>query len=148
GDESTRAHALVNVGTAMLQLDPDAGGKLLEAHAVADAAGDRHEGSRSLVNLGYSSMLWLRTEEALRYAQQALDYAREHEVDTLASYAASTVAWLRLRKGEWAEAELAIRAEVERNVAVFQPLANTVRTELAVRRGDPEAAELLAELVA
>jgi DNA-binding CsgD family transcriptional regulator len=69
-------------------------------------------------------------------------------VDTLASYAATTVAWLRLRRGEWDEAERATKIEIEQNVTVFQPLANTVLTELAVRRGDPDAAERLADLAA
>src|SRR5262249_3535153 len=66
----------------------------------------------------------------------------------LASYAATTVAWQLLRRGEWDEAERATRAEIEQNVTVFQPLADTVLTELAVRRGDPDAAERLADLAA
>ena len=52
GDERTRAHALVNIGTAKVQLDHRETATLLEAHAVADAAGDRHEATRALVNLG------------------------------------------------------------------------------------------------
>ena len=47
---------------------------LLEAHAVADAAGDRHEAARALDNLGHSLLCWVRPDEALRYAQQAAAY--------------------------------------------------------------------------
>ena len=53
GDERTRAHALVNIGTARLNMDGTID-PLLEAHAVAEAAGDRHEAARALDNLGYS----------------------------------------------------------------------------------------------
>ena len=34
GDESTRAHALVNIACAKVQLDPGAAGALLEAHVL------------------------------------------------------------------------------------------------------------------
>jgi predicted ATPase/DNA-binding CsgD family transcriptional regulator len=146
GDERTRAHALVNIGGARIQADPDDTAALRDAHAIADAAGDRHEATRALLNLGYSLMCWVRPEAALRYTEQALAYAREHEVHTLSSYAATLVAWLRLRVGDWDEAERITRREVEKGVTVAQLLAKTVLTELAVRRGDADARELLADL--
>ena len=99
GDDRTRAHALINVGGARSQVDPDETAALLEAHAIADAAGDRHEAARALINLGYTQLCWVRPEPALRYTRMGLAYARQHEVHTLASYAATTVAWLRLRAG-------------------------------------------------
>jgi DNA-binding CsgD family transcriptional regulator/tetratricopeptide (TPR) repeat protein len=146
GDEPTRAHALVNIGTARLELDPDESATLLEAHAIAHASGDRHEATRALGNLGFSLMCWVRPEPALRYAQQALAYAQEHEVHTIGSYIATMIAWLHLRAGDWGEAERVARAEIERGVSVSQLLARTVLTELAVRRGDPDAEEQLADL--
>jgi ATP/maltotriose-dependent transcriptional regulator MalT len=87
-------------------------------------------------------------ESALVYEQRALAYAREHEVHNLASYCATMVAWLRLRAGEWAEAEEAVQAEIERGITVVQLLAKSVLAELAVRRGDPDAAERLADVEA
>jgi predicted ATPase len=146
GDESTRAHALINVGTAHLERDPTKIAPLLEAHAIAHAAGDRHEATRALGNLAYSLMCWVQPEPAMRYAQQAVAYAQEHEVHTIGSYLSTVVAWLRLRAGEWDEAERVARAQVERGVSVSQLLARTVLAELAVRRGDPDAGEQLAEL--
>jgi DNA-binding NarL/FixJ family response regulator/tetratricopeptide (TPR) repeat protein len=146
GDERTRAHALVNVGTVQLQLNPDELAPLLEAHAVADAAGDRHEATRALVNLGYSLLGWARPEAASLYTRQALAYAEEHEVDTLSPYAATMAAWLRLRAGEWDEAERAVRSELARGSTVAQLLAETVVAELAVRRGDADASERLSHL--
>jgi DNA-binding CsgD family transcriptional regulator/tetratricopeptide (TPR) repeat protein len=148
GDERTRAHALVNIGTARTQLGPQDTGTLLEAHAVADAASDRHEAARALVNLAYTLMLWARPEEARRHGEEALAYAQKHELQTFAPYVATMIAWLRLRAGEWDEAEQVAQGEIARGSTVTQLLAKTVLTELAVRRGDPDAAEQLADLAA
>jgi DNA-binding CsgD family transcriptional regulator len=146
GDESTRAHALVNLGAARFQVSEPVGAPLLEAHAIADAAGDRHEAARALVNLSYSLMCKARPQESRRYAEQALAYAEEHEVHTLACYLGTIIAWLKLRAGKWDEAERATRGEIERGSTVPELLAKTVLAELAVRRGDPDAPDRLAEL--
>jgi DNA-binding CsgD family transcriptional regulator/tetratricopeptide (TPR) repeat protein len=148
GDERTRAHALVNLGTTRLNQDPTDTATLLEAHDVAHAVGDRHEATRALGNLAYSLMWAVRPAPALAYAQQALGYAREHEVHSLAPYISAMIAWLGLRAGEWDEAERAARSVIERGSTVPQLLANTVLTELAVRRGDDDAAVRLADLTA
>jgi DNA-binding CsgD family transcriptional regulator/tetratricopeptide (TPR) repeat protein len=147
-DERTRAHALVNIGSARIMLDPGERSTLLEAHAVADAAGDRQEAMRALGNLGFSLMWSVEPEPALRYEQQALAYAEEHEVHNLGSYVATMVAWLGLRAGEWEEAERVIREKLERGISVVQLLDKTVLAELAVRRGDQDAAERLADVQA
>ena len=147
GDERTRAFALVNMGTAKINADPSAGAELLEAHAVAEAAGDPHEAARALENLGMSLLHWVRPEEALRYGQQAEAYAWDHELLIIVSYSAAVVAWLHLRAGEWEEAERLTRRETESGRFV-RLLAKTVLAELAVRRGDPGAGERLEELVA
>jgi DNA-binding CsgD family transcriptional regulator len=146
GDEGTRAHALVNVGSARLETGEDAAPELLEAHAVADAIGDRHEAARALINLGYYEICWARPEDALRHTRRGLAYAREHEVHTLASYAASMVAWLGVRAGDWA-AETGARAELRHGTTVPKLLAETVVCEVAVRRGDADAADRLAAVI-
>ncbi len=148
GDESTRAHALVNIGSVLVQLDHRETVTLLEAHAVADAAGDRHEATRALVNLGYSLMRWVQPAPARRATEQALAYAQEHEVHTLAGYTRTMLAWLRMRAGEWDEPERIVRGEMERSATIPQLFAKTVLAELAVRRGAPDAAALLDELAA
>ena len=129
-----------------VQLDPRAVDTLLEAHAIADAAGDRHEASRALANLSFSLLAWIEPEPALAYAQQALAYADRYEVETLRSYLATIIAWLRFRAGAWGEAEPVCREVLERGAAVPQLLARTVLTGIAVRRGDPDADERLEEL--
>jgi DNA-binding CsgD family transcriptional regulator/tetratricopeptide (TPR) repeat protein len=148
GDEPTRAHALINIGTAKLQLDPGDTEALLDAHAVADAAGDRHEATRALVNLAYTLMLWASAEDALRVGRRALAYAQRYDQASFVSYVEMMLAWLRLRAGEWDEVERATREQIARDAGVPQLLAKTVLVELAIRRGDPDAADLLADLEA
>lgn len=148
GDEGTQANVMVNIGSVRVDMDHRETSSLLEAHAMADAVGDRHEATRALGNLGYALMSWVQPEPALRYARQALAYAEEHEVHNLASYVAVTLAWLRLRAGEWAEAERMTRDELGKSITVSHLVAETVLAELAVRRGDPDASERLAALAA
>jgi DNA-binding CsgD family transcriptional regulator/tetratricopeptide (TPR) repeat protein len=146
GDDGTRAHAMINIGSAKLQVDRTEIAMLLEAHTIADAAGDRHEATRALVNLAYTLMLWGRADTALSYGQRALAYAVEHEQQTFVSYLAMMIAALRLRAGEWETAESVTREAIQRDSGVPQLLAKTVLAELAVRRGDPDAGERLADL--
>ena len=86
GDQATLAHALVNIGTSRNQLDPDDIGALLEAHRIANAAGNWEEGARSLANLGFTLLYWGRPEQALRYAEEALAYSEEHDLQNFVSY--------------------------------------------------------------
>jgi DNA-binding CsgD family transcriptional regulator len=146
GDEHTRVHALVNVGTTRAQLDHRETAALLEAHATADALGEREEATRALGNLGYVLMSWAMPEPAARYLEDSLAYAERHEVHNLASYIRTALAWLRLRAGAWDEAERMTNRELERGAPVSQLLASTVLAELAVRRGDADAEQRLAEL--
>jgi predicted ATPase/DNA-binding CsgD family transcriptional regulator len=146
GDERTRAHALVNIGAAKIQMDHRETAALLDTHALADAAENRHEATRALGNLAYSLMAWVRPVAARQYAEQALAYAEQHEVHTLSPYMTTIIAWLQLRAGEWDEAERVARKEIEQEISVAQLLAKTVLTELAVRRGDPDASARLADL--
>ena len=148
GDESTRAHALVNIGCAALQRDHRETRALLDAHEIADAIGEREDATRALGNLGYVLMTWARPREAVRHARRALAYAEQHEVHAYVSYVSTGLAWMRMRAGEWAEAERITRGELERGITVVQLLAKTVLTELAVRRGDQDAPARLTDLAA
>lgn len=146
GDDRTRAHALINIGTARMNLDPDETGALLEGHSLADASGDREQAARALLNLGYTNITWIRPGPARRYTDQAIAYAREYEVDGLLAYCMTMSAWLHLRAGNWEEAERIAHGELDNGTTVSQLLAKTVLAELAVRRGDADAARQLADL--
>jgi DNA-binding CsgD family transcriptional regulator len=91
-------------------------------------------------------MTWAQREPALRYAEEALAYADRHEVHTYVSYVTTLLAWMRLRSGDWGEAERITHGEIERGITVVQLLTKTVLAELAVRRGDPDASERVADL--
>jgi ATP/maltotriose-dependent transcriptional regulator MalT len=71
----------------------------------------------------------------------------EHELLIIASYSSTVIAWLRLRAGEWDEAERLLRRETESG-RVVRLMAKTVLAELAVRRGDSDAGARLEELAA
>ena len=146
GDESTRAHALVNIGCARVQMDPDDVKPLLEAHELADAVGEREDATRALGNLGYVLMTWGLPVEGRGYAERALAYATEHEVHMYASYVSTLLAWMRLRSGDWDEAERITHGEIERGITVVQLLTKTVLAELAVRRGDQDAGDRVKDL--
>ncbi len=148
GDDSTRAHALVNMACTRVQLDPGEFAVVLDAHALADAAGEREDATRAMGNLGYTLMSWAMPHEARRYAREALAYADRHEVHTYVSYVTTGLAWMSLRSGDWDEAERAAQGEIERGITVVQLLAKTVLAELAIRRGDADARERLADLAA
>ena len=64
GDDSTHAHALVNLACIRLSLDPSETAALSRAHDVADAAGEREDATRALGNLGYVLMSWGQPEPA------------------------------------------------------------------------------------
>jgi len=146
GHDQTRGHALGNIGAAEMLLDPDNIDTLLEAHAVAHAAGDAYEATRAFTNIAYTAMYSARHDEGLEYARRALAYAHDHEVYNLSAYAVIMIAWLHLRAGQWDEAERLARGEIANTTGILQLAAGTVLTELAVRRGDADAAERLAEL--
>ncbi|MGY1700366.1 ATP-binding protein [Geodermatophilus sp. SYSU D00766] len=148
GDRATHAHALVNTGKVRATRDPDDTATIEQAFAAADGAGDPHEAVRALVCRAWSELLWVRPGPARRTAERALAYAAEHEVDALREYTEVTLAWLRAREGDWAGAERVARAQLERGVTVNQILAKTVLAEVAVRRGDDDAAARLADVAA
>ena len=71
--------------------------------------------------------------QALRYAQRALAYAETYEVHTYVSYVTTALAWLRLRRGDWDEAERITR-ERDRERHHGRPAA---RQDRAGRAGRP-----------
>ena len=145
-DDATRAHALINIATADAQEDERNWEALERAHRFADAAGEPREAARALANLSFTLMCWAMPNDSERVLRQGIDYARNHEDVRLVSYLAASQAWLRLKEGKWDEAERMARREVEGRSSVTTLVAGTVLAELAVRRGDADAAERLAEI--
>jgi ATP/maltotriose-dependent transcriptional regulator MalT len=147
GAAATYAHAMVNIGTAESSYDPEQTATLEAAHAAADACGERHEAVRALINDAWTQLLWIRPAQAQVAAQRARDYAQLHEVDSLGTYVTVTLAWLRIREGDWGSAAVA-QERLSQVPTVTQLHAKTVLAEVAVRRGAPDAAERLADVAA
>ena len=145
GDERTRAHALVNIGSARLnsttEAPPRCSRRTQSRRQPAIATRRRARSTTS----AHSLMCWVRPDEALRYARQAAAYGTGHELLITRVLRSTVVAWLRLRAGDWDEAERLTRREIESGMVV-RLLTKTVMLELAVRRGDPDAAGRLAEI--
>ena len=91
-------------------------------------------------------MIWGRPQPALGFAELAVAYAGSTRCTTSCPTPRRRVAWLRLRAGEWDEAERIATAQIRQRETVPELLAQTVLAELAVRRGDADAAERLADL--
>jgi predicted ATPase/DNA-binding CsgD family transcriptional regulator len=146
GADEIKVHAMVNIGSVRIQDDPDDTELLLEAHRLADDIGNRHEAVRALLNLGYSSICWARPGIARLHTERAIAYAESYQVDALLHYLRVMLAWIDLKAGNWTEAEGAAQLVAATDASVAQLLAKTVLAELAVRRGDPDARDRLAEL--
>jgi DNA-binding CsgD family transcriptional regulator/tetratricopeptide (TPR) repeat protein len=146
GDVDTGVHASVTLGLVRCLVDPDDTATLLDAFVEADRIGERHEAVRALLGLADRLFCWVRPDVAWDYNQRASAYAREHQVDTLLAFLQAMAAWHRLRLGDWDTAERLAVGELGGGESVTQLLARTVLAELAVRRGDTDAAERLAEV--
>jgi DNA-binding CsgD family transcriptional regulator len=79
---------------------------------------------------------------------RALAYAEAHEVDPLARYLVLVIGRIRLRTGHAADAEAVARRSIERDSGVTELVARVILAELACRRGDADAALLVADLLA
>ncbi len=155
GDDRTTSHALNNVGSAYMFDGNPAGQPMLEeALRVALAAHDTEEACRAYVNLVWSLLDWFRVDEAERFLPAAVKLAEEAEFLGFLSYMRTEQARVALARGQWDDAtryaELALRL-IESVHRPTQMAAQTVLASVAVRRGEPGAAELLGrawELVA
>jgi DNA-binding CsgD family transcriptional regulator/tetratricopeptide (TPR) repeat protein len=148
GDQETYAHALTNVGTAVLgRVDHERGRSMLEeAHARAVEAGEDDHAARALVNLATCTLMRRRDDLRVeRDLERAIAFAAERDLDGYVQYLLGARAHLRLRRGEWAEAEADAHASMSmgehRGVSLCPALL--VLGRLQSRRGEPEATDTL-----
>jgi len=143
GDAAITSHALTNIGTAQWNRGDGAGlATLDEALRTALAAGDAEDACRAYANLVWSLLDWFRLDEAERYLTAAMRFAEESEFLGFLSYMHVERARLEFARGSWDEA---VRS-AEYGLDAFMPTrcaALTVLAQVAVRRGQPEAASLL-----
>ncbi|MCE0485877.1 ATP-binding protein [Ornithinimicrobium sediminis] len=146
-----RARTLVVLGTLRMQVDPDDVEPLSQAMAYCRTQHLHHHMLLARTGFAFVNLHWVRPQEALRHAERGRSEARAHQIDTLARYLDGICAWLQLRAGRREDAERMARqvldsaGPAQETVAHLQ--ARTVLAELAVRRGDPDADDVLDALV-
>ena len=143
GDQETYAHALTNVGTAVLgRVDHERGRSMLEdAHARAVEAGEDDHAARALVNLATCTLMRRRDDLRVeRDLERAIAFATERDLDGYVQFLLGARAHLRLRRGvagAEADAHASMGMGEHRGVSLCPALI--VLGRLQSRRGEPEA---------
>jgi DNA-binding CsgD family transcriptional regulator len=149
-DTETVAHALTNVGSALLKGPEYERGRTMldEAFAIAAEAGYDDHAARALVNIALSTLMQHRDDPRIGTdIDRALRFALERGLDGYTQYLLGARAGLRLLTGAWGEAEADARAALElgEQPGVSVCPALIVLGRMQARRGEPEAAATLAE---
>jgi DNA-binding CsgD family transcriptional regulator/tetratricopeptide (TPR) repeat protein len=143
GDDPTRAHALTNVGSAYWFEGNPAGQTMLdEALRVALAAGATEDACRANVNLVWTLLDWFRLDEAEQYLRPGLKLAEGAEFLGFLSYMRVEQARLALARGRWDDAVRYAGLILDAH-RPSQTAAAAVLARVAVRRGQPDAGDLL-----
>ncbi|MGC0142378.1 ATP-binding protein [Pseudactinotalea sp. Z1732] len=150
GNEDARWRALVAMAAMGMQLNPAEAGTL---HGVIDGArraGAHDTVMNGLVALAFFNLCWVQPEAALRSITQGLALVEERQRDVFKDHFETLLAWLKARSGYFDEAralaERVIGRRASSTIAGLQ--AQTVLAEVAVRRGDDDAAARLSDLIA
>jgi DNA-binding CsgD family transcriptional regulator len=148
GEQSVRAHALTNIGAAMLGSGDVAGLEVLErALAVALEHGLSEHAGRAYANLVELAVSQRLPALAERHLAHSLEYCETHEVQDCLSYNRAYAACLELRSGRWDDAARTALELIEYHaLAAAQRIpALTVLASVRARRGDPGVDALLDE---
>ncbi|MBN9222971.1 MAG: helix-turn-helix transcriptional regulator [Mesorhizobium sp.] len=142
-------HALNNVGAAEQWLDLD-GGKLHLARSleIALAMNFQEHAARAFTNSACGGMNQLDYPLAKSFLDRGIDYCVENDLATWRDYMRGVRAQLLLRHGQWDEAAteaVEVLAGNQATALVRYP-ALVALSRLRVRRGDPSAEPLLAEM--
>jgi DNA-binding CsgD family transcriptional regulator len=119
--------------------------ELQESRRLSLALGDDLAAANAIINLGASLIVIRRYALAATALREALEFARERDLDHFVAYAEACVAWIHLERGEWSQAEVLLEEvpESSQAFALVPVLALAVRGRLLARRGDPAARETL-----
>ena len=148
GATETLVHALNNVGTAeLLSQDEQGRIKLEESLRLALANDFQEHVARAFTNLSSAAIRARNYHLAGSYLNDGIAYTSEHDLDSLTLYMRVEQARTHFEQGEWDsasdEAEFALKQYGV--LAITRIPALAVLGHLRVRRGDPDAARLLAE---
>lgn len=138
GDEETRIHAMINVGTAFDRSDPASGQEMLEEARTAAIAGEFFEHAcRAYANLNWERVLQRRYDLAEQSLREAIAYAAEHEIEAFVMYLSGTLAWLLMEVGRWDEAVDLAKRSMEGPAVASPARIPAIETlgRIAARRG-------------
>jgi DNA-binding CsgD family transcriptional regulator/tetratricopeptide (TPR) repeat protein len=147
-DHEVRAHALNNLGCALLNAGDFSGMAKLESsltvaleHNLQDHAG------RAYANLVSTLVRQHRVELATRYISQGAAYAEVHDVQDTIVYIRAYVAQFELDRGRWEKAAQMAAELVQHPSLAIPPRIPTLVALASVRarRGDPGVDPLLDE---
>ncbi|MER9861115.1 AAA family ATPase [Mesorhizobium sp. M0185] len=142
-------HALNNVGSAEQWLDL-ANGRLHLARSLEIALEQNFQehAARAFTNSACSEMNQLGFAEARSFLDRGINYCVENDLVTWRDYMRGVLAQLLLRQGQWEEAAgeaLEVIANDQATMLVRYP-AVVALAKLRIRRGDPSAEPLFAEM--
>jgi predicted ATPase/DNA-binding CsgD family transcriptional regulator len=151
GDNEILAHALNNIGAAMMQTGNNIGQAHLEKSLqISLAQGFEEHAARAYSNLSSICVKAHRYSEAVRYLNDGIHYCIERDLDAWRLYMSAWRARSHLEQGNWQEAADDAHSVLGKpHVSMIAKIpALTALAHVRVRRGDPDAMTLLDEALA
>lgn len=149
GDRSVEAHALNNIGTALVSQGRVEEGlaRLGQSLDLALADGLEEHAARAWTNLGVEQLALRRLADADRTFVAGIGYCHDHDLDSWVLYMSAQRAAVLLERGQTADADRLARDVIERpGVSVVSRMpAGTVVALIAVRTDRGDAGELVEE---
>lgn len=150
GNREVEAHALNNVGTTLLRRGELAQGlaTLDESLDIALADGLQEHAARAWVNIGALHAAKRRLADAEAAFRTGIAYCAERDLDSAVLYMQSWLSGVLLEQGDPASAAALAQSVLRQpQLSPVSRITASLTTALgAIRRGDPSAAELVAEL--
>lgn len=146
GEKDTRAHALNNVGTALLFAGHAAGREKLEESLELALANGLHEhAARAYTNLAEYAVVFKDFTLAERMLAEGIAFDTRNDLDAWTHYLVGRQAQLRMEQGRFRDAETIARGVLglERLTLVMRLPALTVLAKVSMRLGAKDAPDLL-----
>ena len=146
-----RAHALNNIGTALVFRGRTEGEAMLQDSLAVSLANGLHEqAARAYTNLSEYAVEFRRFDLAERVLSEGITFDTEHDLDSWTYYLSGRQALLRLEQGRLKDAETISSGVLERKdlTLVMRLPAKHVLSRARMRMGAPDAAALIGETYA
>lgn len=150
GDEETLAHALNNMGSALMLDEPSRQkgiGLLMQSLEISLKNSYHEHAARVYILLGANGVTIKDYDLAKKALAEGILYCEERDLDGQKLYMQSSLARLNLETGNWAEAyDMAERLlQNESLLPVIKIVALTVLATIKIRRGSQDATPLITE---